>query len=434
MRACVVGLFVATNLVAQQGIITTAAGVADATGNPIRGYGGDGGPAVTARLALANLQNECDPARFEEQSHLWADRSGNIFVADAQNQRIRRIGTDGRITTAAGSGERPSIDRDRCSPLGGAEGAGDGGAALAARLYGPSQAIQLANGNLLICDQKNNRIRQVNAQGNISTVVGSNLHTFYAANIPANLSPLDWPSSIAVDATGRLYFAELHSHRVARVNADGRIQTVAGTGLPGTGADGPDATRSALSNPVFILVDRDGNVLVAEQTNHRVRRIRASGGIETLAGTGTPGFSGDGGRASAAQLTLPNGLALDSKGNLYIADMGNHRIRRVAPDGTISTVAGTGQIGRGGEGIPALQSPLHYPSSVAVDANDDLYISDWQNYQIRKVSFEPKPAISSGGIVNAASFLPAPVPLAPGALVSAFGVPFRCRWSYPGCP
>lgn len=422
MRIGVLFFYFLGALSAQQGIIATVAGITDTGGNPMRGYSGDDGMASSARLSLANLQNECDPARYEEQSHLWADRSGNIFIADANNQRIRRIGIDGRITTVAGSGERPSIDRDRCSPLGGGEAAGDGGAARSAKLYGPSQAIQLANGNLLICDQKNNRIRQVNAQGNISTIVGSNLHTFYAANIPATLSPLDWPTSIAADASSRLYFSELHSHRVARVNADGRIQTIAGTGLPGAGADGPDATRSSLSNPTFILVDRDGNVLVAEQGNHRVRRIRTSGAIETVAGTGVPGYSGDGGRATAAQLTLPNGLALDSKGNLYVADMGNHRVRRIAPDGTISTVAGNGQIGRGGEGLPAVQSPLHFPSSVAVDHNDDLYVADWQNYLIRKVSFAPKPAISAGGVVNAASFLPAPVPLAPGALVSIFGI------------
>lgn len=415
MRLAGIVSLVSLALFGQSGVITTIAGTQ-------RGFGGDDGAATRAQISLANVVNECDPARYEEQSHISVDRAGNIILADGNNNRVRRIALDGTITTIAGSGQRPSTDR--CSPLGGGAGAGDGGQARAARLYGPSQAILLDNGNLLICDQKNNRIRQVTPQGVISTVVGSNLHSFYAPNIPATLTPLDWPSTIAVDREGRIYFAELHSHRVARITAEGRTQTVAGTGLPGFGVDGPDATRAALGTPTFLLFDRDGNLLVTEQGNHRVRRIRPSGAIETVAGVGAPGYDGDGGKAVEARLNQPNGLALDARGNLYIADMGNHRVRRVAPDGVITTVAGNGQIGRGAEGIPATQSPLNFPSSVAVDANGDLLIVDWQNYVIRKVSFGARPAISPGGVVNAASFLPAPVPLAPGALISIFGVNF----------
>ncbi len=401
----------------QTGIITTIAGTT-------RGFGGDGGQATLASLTLAGLQNECDPARFEEMNHISVDRAGNIYIADTNANRVRRIAPDGVITTVAGSGQRPSIDTSRCSPLGGGAEAGDGGSAAAAKLYGPSHAIVLPNGAILICDEKNNRIRQVAPNGTITTVIGSNLHSFFAPNIPATLSPLDWPSSIAADSEGRIYFAELHSNRIARMNADGRLQAIAGTGLPGNGADGPDATRSSLSIPSHLTFDRAGNLLVTEQGSHRVRRIAPNGAISTVAGTGTPGFSGDGGRATAAQLSQPNATAVDAAGNIYIADMGNHRVRRVAPDGTITTIAGNGQIGRGAEGIPATQSPLNYPSSVAVDNNGDVIIADWQNYLIRKVSFAIRPAISPGGVVNAASFLPAPVPLAPGALISIFGINF----------
>ena len=337
---------------AQTGIITTIAGTT-------RGFGGDGGQATLSSLTLAGIQNECDPARFEEMNHLSVDRAGNIYIADTNANRVRRIAPDGVITTVAGSGQRPSIDTSRCSPLGGGTEAGDGGSASAAKLYGPSHAIVLPNGALLICDEKNNRIRQVAPNGTITTIIGSNLHSFFAPSIPATLSPLDWPSSIAVDSDGRIYFAELHSNRIARMNADGRLQTIAGTGLPGNGADGPDATRSALSIPSHLAFDRAGNLLVTEQGSHRVRRIAPNGAISTVAGTGTPGFSGDGGRATAAQLSQPNATAVDAAGNIYIADMGNHRVRRVAPDGTISTIAGNGQIGRGSEGIPATQSPLN---------------------------------------------------------------------------
>lgn len=414
-------LFLSTQFLVwpQTGVITTIAGTT-------QGFGGDGGPATAAQFTFANIRNECDPARFEEQNHISVDAAGNIYIADTNANRVRRIAPNGTITTVAGSGLRPSVETSRCSPLGNAAEAGDGGAASAARLYGPSQALMLANGNMLIVDQKNNRIRQVAPSGIITSVVGSptNLHSFFAPNVPANLTPMDWPSAAAVDSTGRLFFAELHSNRIARVNADGRLQVIAGTGLPGQGADGPDATRSQMANPTHILFDRNGNLLVVEQGNHRVRRINAAGAIETVAGTGTPGFSGDGGRATAAQLNQPNAVAADRNGNLYIADMGNHRVRRVAPDGTITTVAGNGQIGAGAEGVPATQSPLNYPSSVAVDNNGDLLIVDWQNYRIRKVSFGAVPAISPGGVVNAASFLPSPVPLAPGALISIFGANF----------
>lgn len=417
MRRIVTLLLLLPAAFGQTGIITTIAGTA-------RGYSGDGGPARLASLTLASIQNECDPARFEEMNHLTVDRLGNIYIADTNNNRIRRIAPDGVITTVAGSGQRPSIESARCSPTGGAAAAGDGGAAAAAKLYGPSQAILLASGALLICDQKNNRIRQVSPAGTITTVVGSNLHSFFAPNIPATLTPMDWPSSIAVDAEGRGYFAELHSNRVARTNSDGRLQVIAGTGLPGTGADGPDATRSALSNPTHIVFDRSGNLLVVEQGGHRIRRITPGGAISTVAGTGSPGYNGEGMQATAAQLNQPNAVAVDAAGNMFIADMGNHRIRRVAVDGTISTIAGNGQIGRGAEGIPATQSPLNFPNAVAVDNNGDVLIVDWQNYLIRRVSFAVRPAISSGGVVNAASFLPAPVPLAPGALISIFGINF----------
>ncbi len=401
---------------AQTGIITTIAGTT-------RGFGGDGGQATLASLTLAGLQNECDPARFEEMNHLSVDRAGNIYIADTNANRVRRIAPDGVITTVAGSGQRPSINSS-CSPLGGASATGDGDVAVAAKLYGPSQALSLPDGTLLICDQKNNRIRRVSPGGTMTTIVGSALHQFFPPNAPATAGGLDWPSSIAVNDAGDLYLAELHSNRVARLDSAGRIQLVAGTGLPGAGVDGPVATSSRLSIPSHIIFDRIGNLLVTEQGSHRVRRIAPNGAISTVAGTGTPGFSGDGGRATAAQLSQPNATAVDAAGNIYIADMGNHRVRRVAPDGTISTIAGNGQIGRGAEGIPATQSPLNYPSSVAVDNNGDVIIADWQNYLIRKVSFAIRPAISPGGVVNAASFLPAPVPLAPGALISIFGINF----------
>jgi len=399
-------------LAGQTGIITTIAGT-------VRGYGGDGGPATAAQLTFANVENECDPARFEELNHISVDRAGNIYVADTNANRIRKIAPDGTITTIAGNGQRPPIDRNQCSPAGGAAETGDGGPATAAKLYGPSQALMLPNGLLLICDQKYNRIRQVTPSGTISTVVGNERHSFFVTGLPASQTWLDSPSSVAVDSEGRGYFAELHSNRIGRANSDGRVQVVAGTAVPGFGADGPDATKSAMRAPTHIVFDKDGNLLVAEQGNHRVRRIAPGGSITTIAGTGVPGFGGDGGPAREAMLNLPTAIASDAAGNVYIADMGNHRVRRIGPDGTIQTVAGNGEMGRGADGIRATESALHFPSSVSVDAAGDLLIADWQNYRIRKVTLQTRPAIFAGGIGNAASFA-ADSP-SPGSLISIFG-------------
>ncbi len=405
------GLF----LLLAAGVITTVAGIGE------RGFSGDGGPATSAAIGLAFLVNECDPARFEEQSHLTVDAAGNIYIADSANNRVRRIAPDSVITTVAGTGERPAVDA-RCSPQGGAAAAGDNGPAATARLYGPAQAIPGPGGVFFIVDQKNNRIRQITADGRITTIIGSNLHAFFAPNIPATSSPLDWPSAAAYAPDGSLYFAELHSHRIARLAPTGRLQLIAGTGFAGDAPENATATTSRLNAPTHLVFDPAGNLLVADQGNHKIRRITPAGIITTIAGTGAAGYSGDDGPASAARLNQPNAIALDPAGNLYIADMGNHRIRRVALDGTITTVAGTGQPGRGPDDVPATESALRFPNSIAIHSSGDLLIADWQNFRIRRVAFSPRPAIAAGGIVNGASFAAGPV--APGSLISLFGANF----------
>jgi uncharacterized protein (TIGR03437 family) len=177
-----------------------------------------------------------------------------------------------------------------------------------------------------------------------------------------------------------------------------------------------------LRYPAGLAVDARGNLYVADQRNHRVRRISPEGVITTVAGTGngrnTGGYGGDGGPATSAQLNHPVAVAVDAAGNLYIADMLNHRIRRVAPNGIITTVAGNGRAGFSGDGGPAPSGQLNFPAGVAVDPAGNLYIADWQNYRVRKVTFGPVVT----GITNAASFAPADVVgVAPGSWISVFG-------------
>jgi uncharacterized protein (TIGR03437 family) len=404
-------------LQAQSGVISTVAGQTPVNAAPVQGFSGDGGPAVNATLALANMVNQCDPNRFEQTSHISVDSNGNIYFADSNNQRIRRIDTSGTITTVAGSGTAPATNSlcQTTSPV------GDTGSATGAHLFNPSDAIIDPKGNLIVADQQNNRIRQVNSAGNITTIVGSGLHNFYSPGIPATSSPMDWPSSLAIDGAGLIYFAELHGNRIGRLEANGTLSTLAGTGFPGFNGDGRAANTATLTKPAGIAIDPSGNLLIADTGNHRVRKV--SGGIiTTIAGTGQQSFCGDAGPANQACLDTPMDVKVDALGNIYIADTGNHRIRRIDASGTISTVAGTGQAGRGPDGVAAPSSALNFPSAVALDANNDLYIVDWQNYLIRKVTFSAISSggivISSGGIVNSASFT---APVSPGSIFSIFG-------------
>ena len=272
------------------GIISTIAG----TG--VEGFSGDGGPALDAQLSY--------PAG------VTVDAAGNLFFSEYFNNRIRRVDSSGTITTIAGTGEKGF--------------AGDGGPAVEAQLSYPVGVAVDAADNLFIADFGNRRIRKVDPSGTISTFVA----------LSGN------PRGVAMDAAGNLFYADSIYTGVRRVDPSGTITTIAGIERSGFSGDGGPAVQAQLRAPADVAVDRAGNLYIADENNHRIRRVDSSGIITTIAGTGVRGFAGDGGPAVAAQLDHPRGVAVDAAGNLYIADHVNHRIRRVDPSGTITTVAG----------------------------------------------------------------------------------------------
>ncbi len=305
------------------------------------------------------------------------DASDNLYIADWNNHRIRKVdAATGFISTVAGTGTSGF--------------SGDGAAATAAQLNSPHGVAVDASGNLFIADTYNQRIRKVDAvTKNISTVAGNGTAGFGGDGAAATAAQLNWPDDVAVDASGNLFIADTDNRRIRKVGTDGNISTVAGTGRSGFSGDGAAATAAQLYRPYGVALDASDNLYIADTYNNRIRKVdAATGNISTVAGDGTSGFSGDDGPAVQAQLSRPYGVALDSSGNLFIADRSNTLVRKVdAATGFISTVAGDGTSGFGGDGGAATAARLSWPEDVAVDASGNLFIADTSNNRIRKVDF-----------------------------------------------
>ena len=287
---------------------------------------------------------------------------------------------------AAVAGAQTADDRTIETVAGGGSSFGDRGAATAGQLNTPSGVALDGAGNLYIADTNNHRIRKVDAStGNISTVAGTGTDGYSGDGGAATAARLNSPSGVAVDGAGNLYIADTGNSRIRKVDSSGNISTVAGTGTDGYSGDGAAATAARLNSPSGVAVDGAGNLYIADTGNSRIRKVDSSGNISTVAGTGTRGFSGDGAAATSAQLRNPQGVALDGAGNLYIADRFNHRIRKVDSSGNISTVAGSATRGFSGDGAAATSAGLWGPWDVAVDGSGNLYIADRFNQRIRKV-------------------------------------------------
>ena len=268
---------------------------------------------------------------------------------------------------------------------------GDGGAATNAELFWPFGVAIDGAGNLYFADNENERIRKVGTNGVITTVAGTNSAGYSGDGGAATNARLNVPSGVALDAFGNLYIADMSNNCIRMVGANGIISTVAGTNSAGYSGDGGAAVNASLWMPVGVAVDCLGNLYIADEYNNRIRAVNTSGIITTVAGNGALGYSGDGGAAAGASLTLPAGVAVDATGNLYIIDGYNSRIREVSTSGIITTIAGMGGSGYSGDGGPATGALLYGPAGLAVDSAGNVYIADTDNNRIRKAS----PASSS---------------------------------------
>ncbi len=264
---------------------------------------------------------------------------------------------------------------------------GDGGPAEEASLSKVYSIAMCNDGEIFIADRENSRIRKVDKEGIISTVAGTGERGYSGDNGPAIQAMLYYPEGVACDNQGNFFIADALNQRIRKVDPAGIITTVVGNGNYGFSGDGGPAVQASMWHPRGIAVHADGTLYFVDRANHRVRKVDVQGIITTIAGTGVRGYSGDGGPAKLAQLHTPLDVALDRTGNVYISDEQNNRIRRISKDGIVTTVAGNGTYDYCPRNpVPATLTPFRLPSGIAIDDDGSIYIADNRNHSIRKVS------------------------------------------------
>ncbi|MGY4998852.1 NHL domain-containing protein [Streptomyces sp. 900105245] len=308
------------------------------------------------------------------------------------------------MTTAQGAatgGEQSASSISTVAGTGVAGFSGENEPAVSAQLHRPYGIAVDSTGTLYFSDHSNHRIRKITTDGRISTVAGTGGAGYSGDGGPAGSAQVNWPRAMAVDSAGAVYITDTNNHRVRKITADGKICTVAGTGVAGFSGDGGPAVDARLHTPLGIAVDSNGVLYITDHGNHRIRRVTTDGKITTVAGNGVAAFSGDDGPAISARLNAPHGLAMDGAGGLYIADYGNHRVRKITADGKISTVAGKGVAGFSGDGGPAASAQLNGPVDVVVDSTGTLYVSEYNNHRVRKITADGQISLFAGNGVAA---------------------------------
>ncbi len=336
--------------------LTLARSIATVAGNGSASFSGDGGPATAAGMRPTDVAVGAD---------------GSLYMADWENHRIRRVSVDGTIATVAGVG----------LPYG---NLGDGGPAVAATLHHPASVAIGSDGSLYIADQGNLRIRRVTPDGIITTVAGNGQYGFSGDGGPAVAAQLDFPYDIAIGPDESIYFSDLRNMRVRRVGTDGMISTVAGNGTNWPLGDGGPATAAAISWPYGLDIDAAGNLYVSDADWDLVRRVDANGIITTVAGSRGACCFADGFPATASRLERPDGVAAGKDGSLFIVDSFQYRIRHVAPDGILTTVAGRGANNFSGDGGPATAAGM-YPRRIALAPDGSIYMTDETNNRVRVI-------------------------------------------------
>jgi hypothetical protein len=395
-------------------------------------------PGITKKIRISIAHPEAQRWGFQFTSRTTRDTTKGAGVIVPNDNILVRCGLSISLPPCGGEPEPQFVSHTQTSTRAGTRGGvewefdwtpppsevGDITfyvAGNAANSNGTSADDYIYTANLTLTHSLN-----TDAPRQITTFAGTGAPAFSGDTGPATAAALNMPPGVTVDGTNGVYIADAENHRIRLVAPDGTIRTVAGIGTPGATGDNGQATAAQLFSPLAIAMDGSGGFYIADTGNHRIRRVFANGIIVTVAGTGTPGFSGDGGFATAAQLQSPSGVAVDSQNSVYIADYGNHRIRKLSATGIVTTYAGTGTAAFSGDGGNATAAHLNGPWGVAVNSARDVFIADAFNHRIRRViapaivptTFDSLPSGLTLTIGGTAITAPATLQLEAGATIS----------------
>ncbi|MEX2015402.1 MAG: NHL repeat-containing protein [Candidatus Hydrogenedentales bacterium] len=323
------------------------------------GFAGDGGPAPAAQL--------------NKPTAVAVDSAGNVYIADHENGRVRKVSMDGTITTVMGTGNSEMQQEDVLPAI----------ETNLTRAYGIAVDF---DDNLYVISRGHHKLFKVTADGTATRIAGTGTPGFSGDGGPAAQAQLNSSNHLIADDAGNLYIADSGNRRVRKIDTSGVITTIAGSGVEGFSGDGGPATEAQMTGGSAIDRDTQGNLYVADFENHRIRKIDAAGIITTFAGTGAHLFNGDGLKATESNIGEPTGVACDAEGNVYIADQVNNRIRVVTPDGLMHTIAGTGKRGYEGDGGPAEAARINVPDIICVDSTGNVIFPDYLNHTVRKLT------------------------------------------------